>query len=163
MSRTQSRTATFTAARVRQVMNSVYDDLLALVSARLLSREDGARWYEDLLYLLLEAVVETFEVQIEPPGASPRALRYVVRDDGRIQGSMPSGGLDLYFLPIGTSVTLYVTYRADAGDLTRIHEELARRGWTAGGAPVGGRTVHDRSYGAGGWGVERSRVGEWDE
>ncbi|MDP2313823.1 MAG: hypothetical protein Q8P41_13020 [Pseudomonadota bacterium] len=162
MSESRTRTTTFSVARVRQVMDNVYDDIQALISRKFLSREEGARWYDDLVYLLNAQVLELFEVQLAPPLGLRRALRYQVRDDGRVQGTMPSGGLDLFSLPSGTAANLCVHYRRDAGDLTAVSRELARRGWTTGGSLVSGAAVADRTYGAGGWGLERSRVGNWD-
>lgn len=160
---TRTRTTTFTVARVRQVMDNVLDDLQGLVARGFLTRDEATSWHGDLLFLLLAQAIDVFEIQLSPPLGAACGLRYRVRDDGLIQGTMPSGGVDFYAFPRGTAIRLIVEYRAAHANLPAIRAEMARRGWGGGASLLSGTTRSDRMYGAGGWGLERARVGDWDD
>lgn len=158
MTFTRTTTGTFTEARVREVMRVVLEDIVGCITQGFLSRERAQRWNADLTYLLTEQAISSFELQFTQPGGARGAFQYEVSDNGSLFENTRSGGQRLHMLPRGTDVSLYVKYREDAEP--HVKEEMRRRGWGA-GSSVGGTAVRDRAYSSEGYGVIRSRIGEW--
>ncbi|NTX33989.1 hypothetical protein [Myxococcus sp. CA033] len=158
MTSTRTGTGTFTEARVREVMNLVLDDFVGCVLRGFVSQERAQKWYGDLTYLLTQQAISAFELQFTRPNGTEGAFRYEVSDDGSLLGSSPSGGQKLHMQPAGTTCSIYVDYR-DAVQ-GHVREEMRRRGWGP-GASVGGDAVRDRAYSKDGYGLIRSRIGEW--
>jgi hypothetical protein len=159
MTSTRTSTGTFTEARVREVMKPVLDDFVACVLRDFVSRERAQKWCDDLTYLLTEEAISGFELQFTRPDGTRGAFRYEVSDDGSLLESSPSGGQRLHMLPSGTKASILVTYREDVGSY--VHEEMRARGWGPGGSSVAGNAVRERAYSAEGYGLVRSRIGEW--
>lgn len=158
MTFTRTSTGTFTEARVREVMKLVLEDFVGCVLRDFVSRERAQQWWNDLTYLLTQQAISAFELQFTRPNGTQGAFRYEVSDDGALLESSPSGGQRLHMLPSGTQTTLCVTYRDDVQ--SHVREEMHRRGWGP-GSSLGGTAVRERAYSTEGYGLIRSRVGDW--
>jgi hypothetical protein len=159
---TASETNTFSESRARDVMQSVLGDFMNVASAGLLDRETLREWHADLLYAVLHEVVHTFQLQFMTPDGKRSGLSYEVRDDGSILEASKAGGLDLHVFPAGTRVKLHLTYRTGAPKLDEVQAYLRKRRWTSGGCLIEGATSRDRAYSKSGFGIMRSKVGDWE-
>lgn len=158
---TVSATITWTDARVRYVMDKVFEDLLSQMYAGLITRSTAEKWRDDFSYLLLNQAVERFQIQFRQPNGSEAGVEYRVVEGGHVVIDERSGGLNYFGFPGGTVAAAVVSYRSDCPHLPQVQAEMARRGWGSGGQMLAGGTV-DSTYSRGGCGVERSRVGDWD-
>lgn len=158
---TESRTGTntFTGARVREVMKPVLDDFVGCVLRGFVSTERAQKWCDDLTYLLTQEAISAFELQLTLPDGSEVGFRYEVSDDGSLLESSRSGGQRLHLLPQGTSASIWVRYRDEVKP--HVGEEMRKRGWGPGGASLEGDAVRERAYSKEGYGLVRSRVGDW--
>jgi hypothetical protein len=158
MSQTSSRTAssTMTEARVHAVMQNVVANLSAFVIAGRLDRERAVEWIRDLIYLQEQECLAFFELQLD--GRS-YGLRYTVSSDGSIQQNSPSGGVDVYGLPEGTTVQLYAHLRD--GTPRSVYDELARRGWGFNGTKMEAPESERRAFSSEGYGISRTKLGTW--
>jgi len=152
----RSASSTMTDARVRYVMQSVAANLSAFVVAGLVERDQAIKWVTDLVYLQIEECLEFFEVQLN--GRS-YGLRYTVTSDGSVQQNSPSGGLDIYGIPLGIKVQLYAHLRVHTPQ--RIYEELRRRGWGFNGRKMEAPESEHRCFSKEGYGITRVKVGTW--
>lgn len=157
-SQTASRTgsSTMTEARVRTVMQNIAANFSALVVAGHVDRERAIGWVSDLIYLQVKQCLEFFELQLN--GRS-YGLRYTISSDGSIQENSPSGGLDVYGLPAGTTVQLYAHLRD--GTPQAIFDELARRGWGFNGRKMEAPESERRAFSSDGYGITRAKLGAW--
>jgi hypothetical protein len=153
---TAARTTTTTEARVRVVMQKVAANLRAFVVAGHLDPARAQKWADDLTYLQVEEAVDFFELQLN---GRALGLRYTVSSDGSVQQDSASGGLDIYGLPAGTTVTLYAHFRP--GMPQRVRDELARRGWGFNGQKMDAGESEHRSFSSDGYGITRTRLGTW--
>lgn len=154
-----TRTSTFTVARVREVMKSVFDELVGAASRGFISMEAAQKWNDDLTYILSRQVAAYFELQLRTPDGRRVGFRYDVSDDGSLLETSRSGGQRLHLLPDGTKGSLFVSYRGQLDEET--DAELRRRGWGSGGAPLQGEGTRDRAYSDQGYGLLRKRMGDW--
>ncbi|WP_147451285.1 HORMA-1 domain-containing protein [Corallococcus llansteffanensis] len=139
-------------------MKSVLADFVGCVVNGLVSRELAQEWVDDLTYLLTQQAISAFELQFTQPDGSRGAFRYDVSDDGSLFEAASSGGQRLHLLPSGTKASIYVMYRAGVQDDVR--EEMRKRGWGR-GTRVDGTATRERAYSKDGYGLIRSRIGEW--
>lgn len=158
---TTSTTVTWTEARIRYVMDKVFEDLLSQVTAGLLRHESAVKWRDDFSYLLRNQAVERFQVQFERPSGSKAGVEYRVIEGGHVVIDEPSGGNDYFGFPSGTKATAVVRYRSDCPNLDAVRAEMARRGWGGRGEIMSAGPV-DSTYSRDGCGLERSRLGDWD-
>lgn len=156
---TSTYTNTMTEARVRAVMQKVEANLAAFVVAGHVDRARAAKWTGDLIYLQVKQALAFFELQIKSPGIDRFGLRYVVSSDGSIQQDSASGGLDLYGLPKGTTVTLFAHLKDNIP--SEIREELKRRGWGFDGSKLDAPESEHRAFSNSGYGITRSKIGTW--
>jgi Bacterial HORMA domain family 1 len=159
---TASQTSTFSEARARDVMRRVLGDFMSVASAGLIERETILGWHEDVEYAVLHEAVHTFQLQFTRPDGKRPALSYEVRDDGTVLEASRAGGLDLYALPPGTTVSICIVYRQNARKLEEVRAYLARRRWEGGGALIEGNSSRDRAYSKNGFGITRNKVGDWE-
>ena len=157
---TSSRSGTFTAARVRDVMFEVHADLIQLVSPGLISMETAKSWAEDLTYILERQAAKGFQLQFRCSGHEHRAVDYRVSEDGTLHESSTSGGINYFALPRGTQVILFVFLDFQARSINEVNVELAKRGWGSGQA-IEGAAVRDRAYSKDGYGLIRAKIGAW--
>ena len=158
---TASQANTFTEARARAVMHNVLADFMLVADAGLIKRETIQKWFDELSHAVTNNVVLSFQLQLKTPEGKRLALNYEVREDGTVQEGSKGGGFDPYGFPPNTGVTMYVTYRKNAPNLERVQTWLRERGWGPGGSLVDGNTSRDRAYSRDGYGVMRSKVGDW--
>lgn len=158
---TATRGGTFTVARAREVMQEVLADFMNVASAGLIDREVIQEWHAELSYAVENEVIDTFQLQLHRPVGEPAALGYAVKADGSVQETSRAGGIDFHSFPTGTAVRLRVHYRMNAPKLEAVREYLRARGWTTGGSMVEGSASRDRAYSKDGYGITRSRVGDW--
>ncbi len=156
---TATQTNTMTEARVRAVMQKVAANFSAFVVAGHVTEQAAAKWRDDLTYLQERNALSFFELQITSGTRDKFGLRYVVLADGSLQQDSPSGGLDVYGLPQGTSVRLFASLREPAPPGVR--EELTKRGWSFNGAQLHANESEARSFSTGGYGLTRTKLGEW--
>jgi Bacterial HORMA domain family 1 len=157
---TATHSSTFTEARAREVMRNVHSDFMNLASAGLITREDAQRWYDDIAYAVLSEVVATFQVQLTRPNGTTFGLSYTIRDDGTVLEDSKAGGFDPFGLPRGTYACPCIFYRLEAPNFERVRADLRKRGWGPGGSLIEGG-ARDRAFSKDGYGIERSKVGEW--
>jgi hypothetical protein len=153
-----SSTSTMTEARVRAVMQKVRANFNAFVVADHVTAATADRWAADLVYLQLVEVLQFFEVQIEIPGRPRFGIRYTVSADGSLQQDSPSGGIDVYGLPVGTKVGLFAQPHSLPED---VRAELERRGWGFNGQHIDAPAAERRAFSNDGYGLVREHLGTW--
>jgi hypothetical protein len=142
-------------------MRHVLGDFMNVASAGMVVRETIQKWHEDVEYVVLLEVVDTFQLQFTKPDGTRLALSYTVRDDGTILETSKAGGIDFHCLPPGTKPSIVISYRRDAKNLDKMWKYLQARGWTTGASLVDGVVSRDRAFSKSGFGIERGTVGEW--
>lgn len=157
--KTASMSSTATEARVREVMKHVFADITGLAMRGFTTHERAAKWQDDLIWMLSNEVISSFELQLEAPGQPLRGFRYEVSDDGSLQEAGRSGGMQLYAFPDGTQVSLVVSFKSQLSD--EIEAEIKARNWTSPANYLKGQKTRDRAYSCDGYGVIRNRVGDW--
>jgi hypothetical protein len=156
---TATGTNTTTEARVRAVMQKVRANFNAFVVAGHLTPAEADKWADDVIYLQLQGVLKFFEVQILSPGRSQFGIRYTVSADGSVQQDSASGGIDVYGLPVGTTVRLHAE---PVGPLPAyVRAQLERRGWGFNGRCIDGPASEQRAFSSGGYGIIREHLGTW--
>ncbi|WP_164019861.1 hypothetical protein [Pyxidicoccus trucidator] len=160
MTFSHTRTSTFTEARVREVMKSVFDELVGAARRGFISLENAQKWNDDLTYMLFRQVVAYFELQFRTPEGQRVGFRYDVSDDGSLLEGSRSGGQRLYMLPDGTRGSIFVSFREGQLD-SETDTELTRRDWVSGGSSLQGEGTRDRAYSDQGYGLIRKRMGDW--
>lgn len=158
---TVSRTSTYTEARVRYVMDKVFDDLVTIAVREFASIELLSAWSNDIRAVLNLQAAEFFEIQLTKPDGKSVAIRYAVVDDGSIIEDEESGGQNLFALPNGTSVRIVIRLRDSATKREAALAYLKRRGWGTNGTVLQGESTGDRGYSKDGYGVRRQRIGNW--
>lgn len=143
-------------------MRRVLGDFMNVASAGLVARDTMQTWHQELEYAVLQEVVDTFQVQFTKPDGKVLAVNYKVSDDGTIVESSKAGGLDFHGFPSGTRASLCFTYRVGAPNIERVQAYLEGRGWMTGGSLVDGVANRDRAFSKSGFGVVRSKVGDWE-
>lgn len=159
---TASQSCTYSEARARYVLGKVHDHLIGLAIRGLMSMDRAQKWIDTLLYLLGEKAIYYFEIQCRLPNGQARGWRHGLDDTGFLVTDDPSGGVDTYALPIGTQIGLMVNLRDGCRNREAVLRELERRGW-GNGHPLDGPIVRERTFSRGGYGLVRSRIGQWDE
>ena len=157
---TRSQTGTYTDARLRAVMAEIGADFYAPAAAGLITNEQARSWTEELAYILQHQTAHGFELQCTKPNGTKIALHYAVSSDGTVHESSNAGGVDFFALPAGTKLFLFVNMNWDAPNIAIVRDYIARRGWGIGQA-VQGDPIRDRAYSKEGYGVVRSRIGNW--
>lgn len=159
---TTSQTSTFSEARARAVMRDVLGDFMNAASANLIAREAIQQWHQELEFAVLHNVVDVFQLQFTRPDGVRSALSYTVKDDGSLLEEAKAGGIDFLAFPRGTRVSVTFRYREGAANIEKVQAYLRERGWTSTGTILSGATSRDRTFSKGGFGVERSKIGDWE-
>jgi hypothetical protein len=158
---TESWTSTFTEARARAVMRKVLADLVVLSYSGILATDKLLKWDEELTFLLIQAAMVKFQVQLRLPSGGRIGVEYIVSDDGTLSEDSDSGGIDYVALPSGTTANLTVRLRDGCPTLAKVRSYLEGRGWTFDGSLIEGATSRDRAYSKEGFGLIRAKVGDW--
>lgn len=158
---TSTLTDTYSEARLRAVMAEVGADFYAPCAAGFITSETARRWTEDLTFVLRHRGAKRFQLQCTLPNGYKQALHYEVSSDGSVRESSGAGGIDFFALPQATSVRLYVELDYQSTNIGVVTAYTQQRGWGTNGEAVQGETVRDRAYSKDGYGVVRSKVGQW--
>lgn len=158
---TRTQTDTYTDARLRAVMAEVAADFYAPCAAGLIDANTARRWAEQLSYVLQMRGTRRFQLQCTQPNGYKQALHYEVSSDGSVHESSGAGGIDFFSLPQGTKLMLYVELDDASPNITAVRAYTARNGWGTDGRAVQGDTTRDRAYSKDGYGVVRSKIGQW--
>jgi hypothetical protein len=158
---TRTQTDTYTDARLRAVMAEVGADFYAPCAAGFITAETARVWTEELTFILQHRCARRFQLQCTLPSGYKQALHYEVSSDGSVQESSGAGGIDFFALPQGTQVGLVVTLDEQSPNIGIVRAYTQQRGWGTNGQAVQGDTVRDRTYSKDGYGIVRSKVGQW--
>ena len=158
---TRSQSDSFTDARLRAVMAEVGADFYAPAAAGLITADVARRWTEELSFILLHRAANSFQLQCTKPDGTTVALHYAVSSDGSVRESSNAGGIDFYALPVGTRVSLFVDIDWNSPNIAAVRDYITRRGWGMDGRAVEGDPIRDRVYSKEGYGVIRSKIGQW--
>ncbi len=158
---TKSVTDTYTEARARYVLGKVYEDMLALFQAGIITKAKCDQWRDDLMYILENRAMSYFEFQlIKTDGTKIGGLHYELNASGGISTDDRTGGIDYWDLPENVSGSLLVDLNKAAAKYDEVNTELNRRGWGTGNA-LAGTQSHLKSYSKDGYGFKQSKIGQW--
>jgi hypothetical protein len=143
------------------VLGKVYEDMLALFQAGLLTKEKCDRWRDDLLYIIDNRTMSYFQFQLKKSdGSEIGGLHYEQSSTGTITTDDKTGGIDYWNLPEHSKVNLLVSLNTSAAKYNEVNEELNRRGWGTGSA-LTGTQEYLKSYSKDGFGFKQSKIGQW--
>lgn len=155
-----SATNTYTEARARYVMGKVYEDLIGLMTADLITKDYADKTRRELLYLLDKKVLKSFQLQFKDAyGREKGGIHYEVRADSTIAVDDQTGGIDFWGLD-GITVNLFIKKDPYSPNLAEVNRQLIAWGWGSGSALTGSAT-YAKSYSSGGFGVQQSIIGKW--
>ncbi len=158
---TNSTTDTFTVARAKYVLGKVYEDLLAIYQANIITKERCDSLRDDLVYLAEKKVLQYFQFQLKKAdGTEIGGLHYEVNSSGIINTDDKTGGLDYWSLPTNTTLGLLVSMDNASSNYDEVNQELTRRGWGTGNA-LSGTQQYLKSYSKDGYGYKQSKIGQW--
>ena len=158
---TSSITDTYTVARAKYVLGKVYEDLLAMYQANVITKERCDKLRDDLLFLAEKRVLRYFQFQLKKTdGAEIGGLHYEVNSSGTINTDDKTGGIDYWGLPSNTKLILLVDLNNSAANYDEVNEELERRGWGT-GAALSGTQQYLKTYSKDGFGFKQSKIGQW--
>lgn len=156
-----SATNTYTEARARYVMGKVYEDLIGLMTADLITKDYADKTRKELLYLLDKKVLKSFQLQFKDVyGGEKGGIHYEVRADSTIAVDDQTGGIDFWGLDSGITVSLFIKKDPNSPNLAEVNRQLTAWGWGSGSALTGSAT-YAKSYSSGGFGVQQSIIGKW--
>jgi hypothetical protein len=158
---TRTQTDTYTDARLRAVMAEVGADFYAPCAAGFITAETARTWTEELTFILRHRGARRFQLQCTLPNGYKQALHYEVSSDGSVQESSGAGGIDFFALPQGTHVGLVVTLDEQSPNIGIVRAYTQQRGWGTNGQAVQGDQQRDRAYSKDGYGIVRSKIGQW--
>lgn len=155
-----SATNTYTEARARYVMGKVYEDLMGLMMAGVITKEYADKTRGELLYLLGKRVLKSFQLQFKDGyGREKGGLHYEVRADSTIAVDDQTGGIDFWGLE-DITVNLFIKKDPASPNLIEVNNQLRAWGWGS-GSPLAGSATYAKSYSNGGYGVQQSIIGKW--
>lgn len=157
---TRSITDTYTEARARYVMGKVYEDLMSLMLAGLITKDRADKIRTDILYLLSKKALKFFELQFKKSGSEIGGLHYEVRNDSAISMDDDSGNIDFWGLDKTVTVGLLVQLDKSSPNIDEVNRQLAAWGWGTGNA-LTGIPQFSKSYSKDGFGVKQSIIGKW--
>lgn len=156
-----SATNTYTEARARYVMGKVYEDLIGLMTADLITKDYADKTRRELLYLLDKKVLKSFQLQFkDADGREKGGIHYEVRADSTIAVDDQTGGIDFWGLDSGIKVRLFIKKDPNSPNLVEVNRQLTAWGWGSGSALTGSAN-YAKSYSSGGFGVQQSIIGKW--
>jgi len=158
---TRTQTGTYSDARLRAVMAEVGADFYAPCAAGFITAEMARSWTEEISYILQLRGARRFQLQCTQPNGYKLALQYDVSSDGSLRETSGAGGIDFFSLPLGTKVGLCVELDEQSPNIAAVRAYTASRGWGTNGQNVQGDATRDRAYSKDGYGVVRSKIGQW--
>ena len=157
---TRSVTDTYTETRARYIIGKVYEDLIGLMSAGLITKDRADQIRSDILYLLSKKVLKYFELQFTLFGVEIGGLHYEVRGDSTIFMDDESGNIDFWGLSKSVYVGLLVQLDYSSPNINEVNRQLEAWGWGSGNA-LSGSHQYSKSYSKDGFGVKQSIIGKW--
>lgn len=151
---TYTVSTSYTEARARAVMKSVFDDFVCFTIFNLTTVETITKWRRDILYMLDKEALKYFDIKFS--AGSPRGYRYSVSSDGTLSENSLSGGINYYAYPSGTKVSIVVSLDESSSNYNEVENELIKnRGWGNNGISLTGGSQRDRAYSKDNYGVIR--------
>ena len=158
---TNSITNTYSEARARYVLGKVYEVLMNILMADLITKSFADEVRKELLYLMDKKALKSFQLQFRTPGGREiGGLHYEVRADSSISMDDDTGGIDFWGLDKNTKVSLLVTKDTSSAQIDEVNRQLAAWGYGTGAALTGGYQ-YSSSFSKGGYGINQSIVGSW--
>ena len=158
---TQSITDTYTEARAKYVLGKVYEDMIALFQAGILTKERCDSWRNDLLYIIDNRAMSYFQFQLfKSDGTEIGGLHYEQNSTGAITSDDKTGAIDYWNLPANSSVRLHVSLNTSSSKYIEVNTELNNRGWGTGNS-LNGTQQYLKSYSKDGFGLKQSKIGQW--
>ena len=148
---TISNTETYTEADVKAVMQNTYEDIIGFANRKLVDYSRVKSWIEDLVYLLNEEVLESFEIQLyNSAGIRFQAYKYVINKYGYIDSGSSSGGINYFEIPDGTKFGLLADVDFTKSNAEKIKKYLFEdKNWGQDGSSMQGTTSFERSHSSG--------------
>jgi len=148
---TISNTETYTEADVKAVMQNTYEDIIGFANRKLVDYSRVKSWIEDLIYLLNEKVLESFEIQLyNSAGIRFQAYKYVVNKYGYIDSGSSSGGINYFEIPNGTKFGFLADVDFTKSNAEKIKKYLHEdKNWGQDGSSMQGTTSFQRSHSSG--------------
>jgi len=158
---TRSTTSTYTQSRARYVLGKVYEDILNITLADVISKSEADSWRDSLLYLANNQAINHFEFQFyRSDGTAIGGLRYDLDSSGNIYSDEDSGELDFWGLPEGTYAKLLVDLDYSSSKIEEVNKQLEDWGWGT-GESLSGDMQYLKSYSKEGYGLKQNKIGEW--
>lgn len=156
---TNSGSDSYTEARARYVMGKVYDQFHALILRQFdkISASELEGYRDDLLYLMHQKALISFELQFFGPNNAKWGLHYKLIESG-LSIDDRSGGNDFWEIPQNAGFNLVLRY-----DHTnqKAKEYLDQHGWNDGASFIEGDPSNDGSYSKDGYGFNFGKKGDW--
>ncbi|AEA42424.1 hypothetical protein [Fluviicola taffensis] len=159
-----SVSSTYTESRAKYVMGKIYDDFCAIDLRGFDQFEANPNqlkeWKEDLFYIMTKQDLDYFQLKFSH--GIPRktvALEYKVKSDGTIHSDNDSGKINYRQFPANTTVSIVVRRYGNK----EVGEYLESKGWGNNGIFVDGSTSNAGSYSKDGYGVNRNKIGQWEQ
>ena len=156
---TRSVVDSYTEAKARYVMGKVYEDLMGLMAAGLITKDRADQIRSDILYLLSKKVLKFFELQFTLYGSELGGLHYEVKGDMTISLDDDSGGIDFWGLSKSVKVVLLVDLDYNSPNIEEVNRQLTGN-WGSGNG-LSGSPQYSKSYSRDGFGVKQSIIGKW--
>jgi hypothetical protein len=148
---TIANTEVYSASDVKAVMQNTYEDIIGFANRKLIDYSRVKSWIEDLVFLLNEEVLKSFEIQLyNSSNIRFRAYRYVVNTYGYINSGSSSGGINYFEIPNGTVFGLSVDVDFTKANAGKIKKHLyIDRNWGKDGTSMEGTSLFERSHSSG--------------
>lgn len=148
---TISNSGTYTVTDVKAVMQNTYEDIIGFANRKLVDYSRVKGWIEDLIFLLNEEALKSFEIQLcNASGEKFKAYRYVVNTYGYIDSGSSSGGINYFDIPSGTSFGLLADVDFTKSNADKIRNYLyVERNWGQDGSSMQGTSTFERSHSSG--------------
>lgn len=155
---TKSETDTYSESRANYATGKVYEVLMNMAGANLISYDRADKWKEDLLFLQRKRAINFFEFQFKnSSGEKIGGLRYKVSADNTIITDDDSGGLN-FWGAAGAKVTFFVSIDWSTSHSEEVQEYTEN--WGA-GTQLDFPEVHQKSFSKKGYGFNESKLGDW--
>lgn len=159
-----SVSSTYSESRAKYVMGKIYDDFCAIDLRGFNQFEANPNqlkeWKEDLFYIMTKQDLDYFQLKFSYGTPSKTvALEYKVKSDGTIHSDNDSGKINYRQFPPDTTVSIVVLLYGNK----EVETYLNSRGWGDNGIFVEGSTSNAGSYSKDGYGVNRNKIGQWEQ
>jgi hypothetical protein len=138
----------YSEANVKAVMQNTYEDIIGFANRKLVDYSRVKYWVEDLVFLLNEKVLKSFEIQLySSADVRFKAYRYVVNANGYIDSGSSSGGINYFEIPDGTKFDLLADVDFTKENTEKIKKYLYNdRNWRQDGSSMQGTASFERSH-----------------